>query len=241
MADYLKEWLKSFFLNTNNNMTIDIVKSETFSLFESNWLSFLLISMLGLLLLAASQHLLVSDELYFNALSQQMTFEQIQEILDKNRRFAWLTYIILFLYNTLKFLLVGATLSLGYYLATDRWMFKPFFRICVKAELVLILPGLFKLIWFLFVQTDYTLSDLQIFFPLSLLNLFEPGAFEPYLIYPLQVLNLFEVAYWFALAYGVARVMNASLERGFGLVMASYGSGLALWIVFIMFLTISFS
>ena len=109
----------------------------------------------------------------------------------------------------------------------------------IQAEFVMLIPGLVKLIWFLFVQTDYTLNDLQLFYPLSLLNLFEPGTLEQYLLYPLQVLNLFEVAYWFALAYGVARVINASLERGFGLVMASYGSGLALWVVLVMFLTVS--
>ena len=198
--------------------------------------------MLSTLLLAFSiQFILVDDELYFNALIEQMTVEQISELVDKSHHWEWLGYVILLTFSLTKFTLTACCLGLGYYLITSHWLFKPFFKAAIQAEFVLLIPGLIKLIWFLFIQTDYTLNDLQLFYPLSLLNLFEPGTVEPYLLYPLQVLNLFEVAYWFVLAYGVAQVMNASLERGFGLVMASYGLGLVLWVVFVMFLTVSLS
>lgn len=120
-------------------------------------------------------------------------------------------------------------------------MFKPFFRVAIQAELVLLLPSLLKLLWFLFVQTDYSLQDLQFFYPLSLLNLFDAKAMSPYLLYPLQLANLFEVAYWFALAYGVSQLIEIPMPKAFGVVATSYGSGLLVWVVFIMFLTVSLS
>lgn len=208
---------------------------------QNSVIIFCLLCLFGLLLTFAVEYALVSEPLIFNAYAEQLTIDQIKVILDSKERWWWVGYAILPLVYLLKFSLIASCLSLGLYLVANRWEFKAFFQAAAKAEFVMLIPGLVKLFWFLFIQTDYTLNDLQLFYPLSLLNLFEPGTLEPYLLYPLQVLNLFEVAYWFALAYGVARVMNASLERGFGLVMASYGSGLALWVVFIMFLTVSLS
>ncbi|MGF7215397.1 hypothetical protein GGR92_001537 [Spirosoma lacussanchae] len=140
-----------------------------------------------------------------------------------------------------KFSLVASCLSLGYYFATNRWAYKAFFRVAIQAELVLLLPALIKLLWFLFVQTDYSLQDLQVFYPLSLLNLLDVHSVEPYLFYPLQLLNLFELTYWLMLAYGVAEVVGWSWQRGLGMVAASYGSGLLVWVMFVMFLTVSLS
>ena len=111
----------------------------------------------------------------------------------------------------------------------------------IQAELLFLLPVLIKILWFLFVQTDYDLNDLTQFYPLSVLNFFDADAIPRYWLYPLQVLNLFEVAYCFLLAYGVADVTGFSFKRSFGLVMSSYGVGLVLWVVLVMFLSITYS
>lgn len=205
----------------------------------NGWLLFAIITAFGLLLTFAGQYLLLSDELYFNAFAEQMTFEQIEKTIDQSHQWSWLGYALLPIFNLLKFTLVASCLSLGYYFAVDRWVFKSFFRVAVQAELVLLLPSLLKLLWFLFVRTDYSLQDLQFFYPLSLLNLFDAKAMSPYLLYPLQLANLFEVAYWFVLAYGVSQRIEIPMPKAFGVVAASYGSGLLVWVVFIMFLTVS--
>lgn len=104
-----------------------------------------------------------------------------------------------------------------------------------------LLPILIKLLWFLFVQTDYTLHDLSMFYPLSLLNITGTENIPSYWLYPLQTLNLFEVAYWFLLAQGVSEATEQSFRQSFGLVMSSYGVGLVLWVILVMFLTITYS
>lgn len=204
-------------------------------------MAFFGVTLVGLSLAFAWQYLLISDELYVNAFAEQMTFEQIQGVLDQSHRWSWLGYAILPVFNLLKFTLIAACLSLGYYFAADRWVFKPFFRLAIRAELVLLLPMLIKLLWFVFVRTDYSLSDLQFFYPLSLLNLTNPSELAPWLLYPTQLANLFELAYWFVLAYGVAQAIDVPMPRAFGLVAASYGTGLLVWVAFVMFLTVSLS
>jgi hypothetical protein len=103
-----------------------------------------------------------------------------------------------------------------------------------------LIPGVVKIFWFSF-QRDYTLEDLQYFMPGSLLNLFNPKEIEPWLVYPLQSINVLEVAFWFALAYELKEFFNEDFGKAFGTVMASYGSGLVIWIVFVVFLTLNFS
>ncbi|WP_332369080.1 hypothetical protein [Spirosoma telluris] len=111
----------------------------------------------------------------------------------------------------------------------------------IFSELIFLLPILIKLLWFLFIKTDYDLNDLTLFYPLSLLNLVDAQTIPRYWLAPLQMLNLFEIAYWFLLAYGVADATGLSFKRSFGLVMSSYGVGLVLWVVLVMFLTITYS
>lgn len=224
-----------------NVSTLSMEHAEQPAPAENSWLVFASVTLVGLLLTFAGQYLLISDELYFNALVEQMTFEQIKATVDQSHQWSWLAYVILPLFNLLKFTLIAACLSLGYYFAVDSWVFKPFFRIAVQAELLLLFPALVKLLWFLFVHTDYTLNDLQAFYPLSVLSLIDYQSVATYLFYPLQLLNLFELAYWLVLAYGVSKVIEIPMLRAFGLVSASYGTGLLVWVAFVMFLSVSLS
>jgi hypothetical protein len=41
----------------------------------------------------------------------------------------------------------------------------------IIAEFVFLLVPIFKIIWFYFFQTNYTLEDIQYFYPLSALNI----------------------------------------------------------------------
>ncbi|WP_381521493.1 hypothetical protein [Spirosoma soli] len=208
---------------------------------KNSWLFFSAITTLSALLIFASQYLLISDDLYYDALVNQLTVAQVEDFIDKSHQLTWLPYVLLPAINLVKFSALATCLSLGYYMLTNRWLFIPFFRIAIQAELVLLLPNVVKLLWFLLIQPDYNLTDLQYFYPLSLLNLLDPTDVSTWLLYPLQLINLFEVAYWIVLAYTVSRLVGWSVNRGLGMVAASYGTGLLLWVVFIMFLSISLS
>lgn len=208
---------------------------------QNNTSKLIAICCLSLLLQAAFQSLLLSDNLYFNALSTQLSYEKIEDIIAQSKKWQWLSYIAVPVLLLLKLSLIATCLALGFFFTSNQVNFKLFFNIAVFAELILLLPILIKLLWFLFIQTDYDLDDLTLFYPLSALNLFDTTNLPRYWLAPLQTLNLFEVAYWFLLAYGVADATGFSVKRSFGLVMSSYGVGLLLWVVLVMFLTVTYS
>ena len=111
----------------NTSTTFSIASIEQPAPPESRWLLFAFITLVSLILTFACQHLLLSDALYFNALAEQMTFEQIEKFVAQTHHWSWLTYAVLPLFNLLKFTLIASCLSLGYYFVTNQWIFKAFF------------------------------------------------------------------------------------------------------------------
>ena len=77
--------------------------------------------------------------------------------------------------------------------------------------------------------------------PLSLESLFGYANFERWYIYPMQLISLFEVADWIILTMLFAKALQISRSKALALVAGSYGAGLALWVVGIMFLTLNAS
>ena len=108
-------------------------------------------------------------------------------------------------------------------------------------KILFLLIIIVKTTWFYFFQTDFTLEDLQYFYPLSALNIIGYQGLEPWYIYPFQVINLFEVAYWFILSYLIGKELNETTEKGLSIVASSYGVGLLIWVVGVMFLTLNMS
>jgi len=119
--------------------------------------------------------------------------------------------------------------------------FNQLWHITIKSEFLFLFVSIFKIIWFYYFQTTYTLEDIQYFYPLSALNIVGYKGLEAWLIYPFQVLNLFELAYWLILAYFIGKITETNMDRGLKIVASSYGSALLLWVVVIMFFTLNYS
>lgn len=215
---------------------------------------YLAICGMTLLLAWVNKMLFLSDTVYFNSFADQLTYEQIEEFIAQGKKWEWLGYVLVPVVYFIKFTLVASVLSIGIWLTTDRLEFKRLLEAASVAEFVFIVPMLLKIGWFLLVQPQYTLQDLQFFYPLSALSLFDREALEPWLIYPLQVLNLFELVYWVVLAYQIAPLLARPQEeaveetgffeqsgRGLGVVLSSYGTGLVIWVAIVMFITISYT
>jgi hypothetical protein len=71
------------------------------------------------------------------------------------------------------------------------------------------------------------------------LQLFDVKSLAIWQIYPLQLLNVFEMVYWGLLAYWLKRLLNITLTKSMEMVIASYGTGLLLWVVFVTFLSLN--
>lgn len=204
-------------------------------------LYFIFLCLTSILINYASRALLITDDLYFKFFGDQLSYERITEIISLQSKWEWVSYAIVPLYYLIKIFLVGLCVYIGSVITGIDISFKKIFQIVLLAEGIFLIPNIIKLCWFAFIQTQYTLSDIQLFYPFSLLSFFQPTVLDLWLIYPLQLLNIFEVVYLLMLAYGLFIVTKRSYVKMLGLAAYTYGTGLFIWTISIMFLTVTFS
>jgi hypothetical protein len=141
----------------------------------------------------------------------------------------------------LKTSIISSVLSIGMFFNNNDNSFKKILNIVIKAEFIFLLMPILKIFWFYFFQTDYTLEDIQYFYPLSALNIIGYKELDSWLIYPLQTLNLFEVAYIIYLSYQIGDLTKTNADNGLKIVSYSYVPTLLLWVTVIMFFTLNYS
>ncbi len=202
---------------------------------------FLILSVFTLILGYINKEVLNIDDLLINSLADRLTYNQIEEVLNSQQKWQWLGYAIIPLLLLLKISIIAAIIDIGCFFFNKEIKYKKLFNIVVKAEFVFLLVIVFKTLWFYVFQQDYTLEDLQYFYPLSAINITGYQGLQTWFVYPLQVLNLFELAYWVILAYLLGKELKVSTDKGLSIVASSYGVGLVIWVVAIMFLTLNMS
>ncbi len=200
---------------------------------------FLLLCFAGLVLAWGWQHVFITDDLFFDYLGEQLAYDRIVELLTMSKKWEWIGYVLIPIIYLIKIFFVGCCLAVGVLLANLKVPFRSLLYIAVVSELVFLIAPVIKIFWFGVFFTDYTLQDLQNFSPLSVLSLVGADSIEPFLVYPLSLLNLFELLYWILLALGLASLTKESFKKMFGLVTSSYGLGLLLWVLVVVFLTVS--
>lgn len=189
-----------------------------------------------------TQVFVLSDNIYIQNFQDTLNNEQINNLIQQGKKWKFIGLIISPILILIKCSLAALCLSIGIFIFNDRFEFEKMFEISIKAEFIFIIPAFIKILWFLFIQTSYTLQDLQYFSPLSALSIFDPETLENWQIYPLQLLNLFEVMYWFVLAHLILKQLpELNINQSMAIVMASYGTGLVIWVALIMFLTLTYA
>lgn len=205
----------------------------------NNWLLFLILSLLSITTVLMVNDILITDDHYFNLFGDQLAYDRVLELVEASKNWRWLGYSLLPFYLLFKFVLISMCLSVGTLLAGFKLEFSRLFRIVMISELIFFIPLLIKILWFGLLFTDYTMQDLQLFAPLSLVSLIGYESVEYWLVYPLQTISVFELLYWVLLAYGLTSATGIRFNKMIRLVSFSYGIGLLLWITFVMFLAVS--
>lgn len=208
---------------------------------NDNWTKFVGLVFLTILLSFVSKWILDIDELLFNTLSEQLTIQQVENAMSMKRDWEWLGYLAVLLLIFIKIIIIALVLDFGLFIYNKDLKFKTLFSIVLKAEYIFLFVIIFKTVWFLIFQPDFTLEGLQYFYPFSLLNIVGYEGMQPWFIYPFQVINLFELAYWFVLAYLIGKEINSTTDKGFSIVASSYGVMLLIWVVGVMFFTLNMS
>lgn len=210
---------------------------------NNNYFLLFLLICFQFLIIVISNYFLNSEELAYNFYSDQLAQDQIDQLLETQNKWDWVGYVIIPHIILIRSGLVALCLSIGlfFYDIENKIKFKKLFRVSLIGEFVLVLVGFFKFCYFYFIETDFTLQEIQQFYPLSFTNFLDLGKIKPWLIYPLQTVNLFEIAYFFVLVYGLHKLLKNKYWKSFEMVAVSYGTGLVIWIGLIMFLTLNLS
>ncbi len=185
------------------------------------------------------QSIILNDDTYFSLLEERLTYEKIEKMINDSKQTQWVGYVLIPFIYFIKVSLMAIILYVGVFFRNIKVSLKDLMFVSLLSEFVFLLSTSIKTLWFLFIQTDYTLQNIQYFYPLSALNLLDYEQVDLFLVYPLQTLNLFELLYWFVLAYGISKLIKTNLEGGMKIVLSSYVPALFLWVVFVTFLTIN--
>lgn len=185
--------------------------------------------------------IIITADVYFRTYAEQVAVERIEELIKFVNKWQIVGYAIIPLILTVKISFTAVCLNIGTIFSNYKISFAKLFRIALIAELIFAIATLTRNMWLINFVDVNTMQDIQQFYPLSLIAFFNVSELPSWIIYPIQTLNLFELLYWFALATGLSLVLNEKRTKMFALVLSSYGVGLLVWMVFVVFLSINIS
>jgi len=111
------------------------------------------------------QYLLPTEQLLLENLTQTVSLNKAEALLSQMAIYRWVGYVLTPLLLFLKWLFVAGLLYTALFFAQVEISFKKLWRVAVQAEWVFVLAALVKFCWFYFFATNYTMQDLQFFYP----------------------------------------------------------------------------
>lgn len=201
---------------------------------------FVLITVLNLFLIWLSKSVLINETVFYNTYSELLTYDRSMKLFDRMKDISWISYAFTPVILIIKFLIISLVLYTGivFFNLQKSITLGSVFRVVVGSELVFIMAGIFKFLWFYLFAGNYDLNDLGFFYPASLINLFNKTEVSDLWRYPLQTVNLFHIAYILLLSYGIWIQTGVDRRDSDKIVIFSYIPTLILWVVLVMFISV---
>ncbi|MEM6630110.1 MAG: hypothetical protein AAF694_10585 [Bacteroidota bacterium] len=229
----------SYFM-TSQELYLTQQEESSFWYTGSNWQWFLLICLVYASSSFINQTFILSDSLFYNSYGEQMAYERIEQILDFQAKWEWIGYAVLPLFISIKLMLVALCLLAGAIWEEYKIGFRKIWSMVLRAELGFAIASLITVGYLALFAELHRLEDLQTFHNFSLLAFVPIGEdINAWYLYPLRVISIFEVLYWVILVKGMQAISKRGFEEIFGLVGRSYGLGLLLWVMLVIFLKLN--
>ena len=203
----------------------------------NNFILLLILAFLTLLLSEAATFFLDLNRLLYKNLSEQLTLKQIEAYFATQSRWQWLQYVLLPVVLYLKSTVLAWILAIGGFFYGLELSHKNYWKIVLQAEFIFLVSVLVKILWFVIIQPEFSLEEVEQFVPFSLQSILDTTTIPSWALYPLQLLNVFEGLYWVLLVVLLNQASGS--KKGALIVVSSYGPALFIWIIFIMFLTLN--
>ncbi len=187
-----------------------------------------------------SNLLLIDEVVFYNTFSEQLTWERSLRLFENLQNISWVGYVFVPVILFVKFSLISLLIYSGVFLFNlhQEITLDRIFRVVTASEIIIIFASLLKFLWFLFFAGNYTLNDLNFFYPLSLINLFSLTEVNRMWVFPLQIVNIFQMLYILSLSAGMYRVSSVRRADTEKIVLTTYIPALVIWVAFVMFLTL---
>ncbi|MBL3654971.1 sulfate ABC transporter permease [Fulvivirga sediminis] len=196
------------------------------SFFDINkWAGFALICAATLVLLIAKKVLIENNTAAFEVLESRGQIGVFQ--LLNTLQYLSVPIIYLIKFTSIAFILWVGSFMFGYKIT-----FGQVWQIVAISELIFLAPEILKIVWFLIINPDPNLFEIKSFYPISLINLFDPYNLPKRWFYPLKALNIFEIIYWFILASGIHHMAGKRKKIAYSIVFSSYCLFFLLWLGF---------
>lgn len=193
------------------------------------------------------QYSFIEDHIYYQTFGEHLTLTRIDELMIHIKKYQWMGYAVIPLIILMRIFYTSVFLYIGVFFTEFKVEFSKLYKTALLADFVYVFSSFSRLIILIFFKEVNTLNDLQIQ-PLSVMELLHARGMDPLFSYPLSLLNIFELFYFLILAKLLVNVIQeANNERtikfsqSLKLVTAYYGSGLLLWVLLVMFITLNLS
>jgi hypothetical protein len=206
-----------------------------------NFYLYIALVLLSLSLSYLTKKLIYSEGYYVFVLQDRFSQEVVEKMARSMSQLGWVDFLQAFGQPGIKALLVSLCIIAGLFLFKRELPFSEVFEICLVSEFVFLMPSLFRLIWFGVFHTSFLPAEIDLFPTFSLLDFFERGETERWLILLLQAASLFELVYICLLSILLSVRLEVSFKNSIVIVLSSYGVGLLLWISMIEYLSAMFN
>lgn len=186
------------------------------------------------------QYFFFSESVFYTTYAEQFTAERTHKLYESSKDWRWLSIILFPLLLIAKVIYNSFWITAGSLLHSERGMFKTNFNVCLKAEYIFVLMLVLKFIWLLFFKQVNNLTDLS-YMPGSLLNFFTVDKIPQWLIYPLQTVNIWELLFCIIGTSMYSIQFNLTTIKAAQLFCVPYLSGLFIWVLTVVFLTLQFT
>ena len=220
-------------------MNTTVAKPNDFYAFKF-WYVFFAYAFMYILLTFLANRYVYTSEFYYSLFHNTLDSDRIDQLVDRNHRFQWVSYFIQPLILLLRCGIFASVLFAGLLLTKESLSFGKCLKIVIIADGMALIVTLIRTAWFI-LRPASTPLDFQTFYPLSIIQLLDIQKIPKYLIYPLQQINLFEICYWILLAFGIRTLTGRKWGASFSMVAATYGISMLIWILVVVFLTLQFS
>ena len=199
-----------------------------------------IIVIIYLIIVWVNKNIIFDVNFYYKIWQNKFSIERIDNLILQNNKLSIFSYLIWPCILYIKWALITFILYIGILLFEIKITFKSCFKIILLAEFIPLISTITKILYF-YIYPPNNIDIIQNLNPLGLSSLISTDSIPKYLLYPIQQLNLFEIGYWLLLAYGIKSLGNVDFKKALKITSLSYGVGLLIWCIFIVFLQLQFS